>query len=248
MTDQGIQFPKFYVTATSPCPYLEGKEERKVFTELNGPDASALNEALGKVGFRRSQTVVYRPACESCSECVSVRVQTKPYSPSRSIKRIIKSNSDLKSEVRPSVATEEQFDLLSRYLTARHADGSMAGMSYDEYSEMMESSPVKTVTIEYRKVLSNELMAVALTDQLSDGLSMVYSFFEPEAPKRSFGTYLIHNHIERCKAANQPYVYLGYYVRNSPKMSYKARFSPIERLGPNGWYLFDKDRLPDHTT
>lgn len=239
MTNQSLQFPKFYVTATSPCPYLDGEEERKVFTELQGPDASALNEALGKVGFRRSQTVVYRPACEACAECVSVRVRASGYNPSKSIKRIARNNADLKSEIRPPLATQEQYDLLSRYLLTRHADGSMAGMSFDEFKDMIEASPVQTVLIEYRRALSGELMAVALTDEMSDGLSMVYSFFEPNKPKRSFGTYLIHDHIVRAKQANQAHVYLGYFVEGSPKMNYKSRFKPLERLGPNGWYPFD---------
>lgn len=245
MTNQGIQFPKFYVTAASPCPYLDDQEERKVFTELRGPDAEALNEALGKVGFRRSQTVVYRPACETCAECVSVRVLAKHYAPSRSLKRIAKANSDLTAEVKPPVTTDEQFDLLSRYLDSRHADGSMAGMLREEFDDMVESSPVQTVQIEYRKALTGELVAVALTDELSDGLSMVYSFFAPEAEKRSVGTYLIHDHILRAAAANQPHVYLGYYVKNSAKMSYKARFRPLERLGPNGWYPFELDTKPE---
>lgn len=239
MTNQGIQFPKFYVTAASPCPYIDGQEERKVFTELQGPEAEALNEALGKVGFRRSQTVVYRPACENCAECVSVRVLAKSYKPSRSQRRIAKLNSDLTVEVRPPVTTDEQFDLLTRYLGARHADGSMAGMTREEFDDMVESSPVQTVQFEYRKALTGDLVAVALTDELSDGLSMVYSFFEPEAERRSIGTYLIHDHIMRAANANQPHVYLGYYVKDSPKMSYKSRFKPLERLGPNGWYPFD---------
>lgn len=239
MTDQGIQFPKFYVTAPSACPYLEGLEERKVFTELRGPDASALNEALGKVGFRRSQTVVYRPACENCSQCISVRVRCHEYEPSRSIRRIVKQNNDIVAEVRPPVATKEQYELLTRYLDTRHGDGSMAGMSYGEYQDMADTSPVQTVLVEYRHALTRELKAVALTDELSDGLSMVYSFFAPEESKRSFGTYIVHDHAVRAKASNQPYVYLGYYVKNSRKMSYKARFKPLDQLGPNGWYLFE---------
>lgn len=239
MTDQGIQFPKFYVTASSPCPYIEGQEERKVFTELRGPDAEALNEALGKVGFRRSQTVVYRPACETCAECVSVRVLAQQYAPSRSQRRIAKLNTDLSAEVKPPVTTDEQFDLLTRYLGARHGDGSMAGMTRSEFDDMVESSPVQTVQIEYRKAITGELIAVALTDELTDGLSMVYSFFAPDMERRSIGTYLIHDHIVRAARANQPHVYLGYYVKDSSKMNYKARFKPLERLGPNGWYPFD---------
>lgn len=236
MTDQGLQFPKFYVTAPSPCPYLDGKVERKVFTELKGPDAAALNEALGRVGFRRSQSVVYRPACEGCSECVSVRVRVKDFRPTRSLRRVAKANTDLKSEVRPPVVTDEQYQLLANYLNTRHADGTMADMSAEEFKDMVETSPVQTVLVEYRRAIDGKLMATALTDELSDGLSMIYSFYETSEAARSLGTYLIFDHIERARRANQPYVYLGYWVKGSPKMSYKGRFRPLERLGQNGWY------------
>ncbi len=240
MTDQGLQFPKFYVTAPSPCPYLNGKTERKVFTELRGPDATALNEALGRVGFRRSQSVVYRPACENCSECVSVRVRTKDFEISRSQKKVLKLNSDLRADVRPPQTTDEQYDLLKSYLLNRHADGSMADMSAEEYRDMVEASPVSTVLVEYRRAIDNELMAVALTDELSDGLSMIYSYFNTEDPKRGIGTYIILDHIARAKHANQPHVYLGYWVKDSPKMNYKGRFQPLEQLGPNGWHDIDR--------
>ena len=237
MTDQGLQFPKFFVTAPSPCPYLSDKVERKVFTDLMGPDAPALNEALGKVGFRRSQSVIYRPACENCAACISVRVRATDFSAGRSMKRILKRNSDIKSEVRPPIITQEQYDLLSRYLEARHNDGSMADMSYDEFQDMVESSPVTTVLVEYRQVLDNQLIAVALTDDLSDGFSMVYSFFDTDCSDRSLGSYIILDHLQRAVLMNLPYVYLGYWVKGSPKMSYKDRFQPLEYLGPNGWSI-----------
>ena len=236
MTDQGLQFPKFYVTAPAPCPYLSGKVERKVFTELRGPDAPSLNEALGRVGFRRSQSVVYRPACEGCTACVSVRVRARDFTPSRSLKRIARRNTDLKSVLRPAHVTEEQYDLLRHYLNARHADGTMADMSQGEYRDMVETSPVKTALIEYRRSLDNKLMAVALTDELSDGLSMVYSFFDTSENGRSLGTYMILNHIDRAMKDGMPYVYLGYWVEGSRKMDYKRRFNPLERLGPEGWF------------
>jgi len=239
VTDQGLQFPKFYVTAPSPCPYLDGHIERKVFTELSGPDASALNEALGRVGFRRSQSVVYRPACENCSQCISVRVRAKEFAISRSQRKVLKNNSDLKAEIVPPQVTDEQFSLLQVYLNDRHSDGSMADMTMEEFQEMVESSPVTTVLIEYRRTIDNQLIALALTDELSDGLSMIYSCFDTSCADRSFGTYIILDHIARAGMANQPYVYLGYWVKDSRKMSYKCRFKPLEKLGPNGWYDAD---------
>jgi len=236
MTNQGLQFPKFYVTAPSPCPYLEGQVERKVFTELLGPDAPALNEALGRVGFRRSQSVVYRPACENCSQCISVRVRTEDFAISRSQKKVLKINGDLIAEMTPPQITDEQYELLQSYLSSRHGDGSMADMTRDEFADMVESSPVSTILVEYRRAIDRQLLAVALTDELSDGLSMIYSFFDTTDGNRSLGTYIILDHIARARHAVQAHVYLGYWVEGSRKMNYKNRFKPLEKLGPNGWY------------
>jgi leucyl-tRNA---protein transferase len=239
MTDQGLQFPKFYVTAPSPCPYLENHTERKVFTELRGPDAAALSEALGRVGFRRSQSVVYRPACENCSQCISVRVRAGEFEISRSQRKVLKNNRDLKAEIVPPQVTQEQYDLLQVYLNDRHSDGTMADMTLEEFQEMVESSPVSTVLIEYRRTIDNQLIAFALTDELSDGLSMIYSCFDTSFGGRSLGTYIILDHIARAHHGNQPHVYLGYWVKDSRKMNYKCRFKPLEKLGPNGWYDAD---------
>ena len=240
MTDQGLQFPKFYVTAPSPCPYLKGKTERKVFTELAGPDAPSLNEALGRVGFRRSQSVVYRPACENCSECISVRVRAQEFNLSKSQKRVAKANTDLLAQICPPQVTDEQYDLLKDYLNSRHKGGSMADMSIEEYRDMVEASPVTTILVEYRRVIDSHLMAVALTDELTDGLSMIYSYFAPSENKRSLGTYIILDHIARAKHAAKPHVYLGYWVKGSKKMSYKDKFTPLEKLGPGGWQDSDQ--------
>lgn len=238
MTQQGLQFPQFYVTAAGECPYLPGKEERKVFTELTGFDANALNEALSRVGFRRSQGVAYRPACENCSACISVRVIAKDFEPSKSMKKVLKRNQDLQHTIHPPIVTQEQYELLRRYLGSRHGDGSMVDMTFEEYQEMVESSTVNTNLIEYRKIIDNELYAVALTDHMSDGLSMVYSFFNPDIENRGLGNYLIIKHIQYCQDNNIPYVYLGYWVEESQKMAYKARFGPLEMLGPAGWSAF----------
>lgn len=242
MTDLSYQFPRFFVTAPSPCPYLEGKEERKVFTDLSVPDASELNEALGRVGFRRSQSICYRPACEQCNACVSVRVLAKEFEPSKSLKKIRRKNIDIKVEIADAYATPEQFELLRKYLKVRHHEGGMADMDEFEFAEMIEQSPVNTRVIEYREppkdndnLKPGKLIGCALTDILSDGLSMVYSFFDPDSPRSSLGTTMIIDHIERTKKIDLPYVYLGYWVKGSSKMDYKTRFTPYEKLSVKGW-------------
>lgn len=243
MTDLSYQFPRFFVTAPSPCPYLDGKEERKVFTDLSVPDAIELNEALGRVGFRRSQSITYRPACEQCNACVSVRVMAQKFNPSKSLKRVKAKNTDLKIEITDAFATVEQFELLRTYLDQRHKSGGMAGMDEFEYAEMVELSPVNTKIIEYREppkeddlLKPGKLIACALIDILSDGMSMVYSFFDPESERASLGSMMIIDNIERTKKNGLPYVYLGYWVEGSSKMDYKTRFKPYEKLSSLGWY------------
>lgn len=243
MTDQSLQFPRFYVTAPSPCPYLPGKEERKVFTELKGQDAESLNDALSRVGFRRSQSVAYRPACEGCAACISVRVVAAAFQPSKSMRRVEKRNADLVVLERTPVGKVEQFSLLRRYLRARHPDGGMAEMDFEEFSEMVENSPVNTSLVEYRTPKDDpwapgKLVGCTLSDEMSDGLSMVYSFFDPDCPRPSLGTAMIIDHIRRANRRQLGYVYLGYWIRGSQKMAYKAQFKPLERLGPEGWFPF----------
>jgi arginine-tRNA-protein transferase len=243
MVQLGSRFPQFYLTAPAPCPYLSGQLERKVFTQLIGRPARALNDALTHAGFRRSQNIAYKPACEGCTACVSVRVVAKAFSPSRSQRRIVRLNADLGVEVTTNVATHEQFELLRRYLDARHAGGGMAGMDEDDYMAMVEDSAVETHIVEFRLPTKNggrrgPLIAAALSDMLGDGLSMVYSFFDPRQARRSLGSFMILDHVRRAQASQLDYVYLGYWVRGSRKMSYKVQFKPIEALGSEGWEPF----------
>ncbi|GER07642.1 putative arginyl-tRNA--protein transferase [Iodidimonas muriae] len=245
MTDQSMQFPRFYVTASSPCPYLDGHEERKVFTELSGTNAHALNEALSRVGFRRSQSVVYRPACDHCNACISVRVVANAFLPSKSMRRTRNRNADLQMFEEPAKITDEQFQLLKTYLQDRHGDGGMASMDQQEFAEMVENSPIETMLVEYRLPPKaddpentenrGQLVGVALTDILSDGLSMVYSFFNTDMARRSLGTFIILDHIQRAKRRGLRNVYLGYWIEKSPKMAYKCAFHPLEKLGAEGW-------------
>jgi arginine-tRNA-protein transferase len=248
VTQHSRDTPQFYLTAPSPCPYLPGREERKVFTHLVGDRAPGLNDLLTHGGFRRSQSIAYRPACETCRACVSVRVIVDRFKPSRSMRRVRAQNSDVIGEMRVQAPSSEQYSLFRAYLDSRHRDGGMADMTVLDYAMMVEDSHVKTRLVEYRKRGpdssingrgSGSLLAVALTDVLSDGLSMVYSFFDPEEAARSLGTHMILDHIERARKINLPYVYLGYWVRGSGKMDYKARFLPQERLLPDGWTRFD---------
>ncbi len=239
--------PQFYLTAPSACPYLPRRDERKVFTHLIGKRAAALNDTLTQSGFRRSQTIAYRPACENCRACVSVRVKVDEFVLSRSLRRVDEKNADVRGTVIRAEPSSEQYSLFRRYLDVRHADGGMADMTVLDYSMMIEDSHVETRLLEYRvgatSVSPGRLIAVALTDLLADGLSMVYSFYEPGEQARSLGSFMILDHIRRAKRLGLPHLYLGYWVEGSKKMAYKARFLPQERLGMNGWDRVDSEQL-----
>jgi len=186
---------QFYLTIPSPCPYLEGRMERKIFTQLDPLSGPHLNNYLTHAGFRRSQNVIYRPACEACRECKSLRILARAFDPSKSLRRTLARNGDLSRSIAEPLA--------------RDANG--------------------------------VLVAAVLIDVLEDGLSMVYSFFDPELRQRSLGNYMIIDHLDRCQMKNLPHLYLGYWVDGSPKMSYKARFKPSEILGSNGWRSLTDD-------
>ncbi|NWH08601.1 MAG: arginyltransferase [Alphaproteobacteria bacterium] len=240
MTEQfNPRIPQFYLTQPAPCPYLPGKQERKVFTRLAGDQACTLNDTLTHAGFRRSQNIAYRPACEGCSACVSVRILVDAFEPSKNQRRVIARNSDLAVSVVDPWATEEQYLLLRQYLDLRHKGGGMSEMNMFDFVAMVEDSSVKTHLAEYRVATAGGepgvLKAAALTDVLGDGLSMVYSFFDTAAEDRSLGTFMVLDHIEQARARGLPYVYLGYLVEGCRKMSYKARFAPLEALTSDGW-------------
>ena len=241
-----IRFPRFFVTSPAPCPYLPGRSERKVFTELKGGHADQLNEALGRIGFRRSQTVAYRPSCVDCQACVSVRVVANEFKPSNTQKRDIRRNADLvATECRPW-ATDEQFDLLTRYLAVRHPDGGMSTMDELDYADMVEHTPVTSSLVEYREPdvhgKPGRLVGACLTDRQGDGLSMIYSFYDPDhASRAGLGNYIILDHIRRAADDGLAYVYLGYWVEGSPRMQYKVRYRPLERLTREGWQRMGRD-------
>ncbi len=235
--------PQFYVTAPQPCPYLHGRAERKLFTALQGDGAAELNSALSRQGFRRSQNVLYRPSCESCVACMSARIRVADFQPSRTQRRLLRRNTDLERVAISAWATEEQYDLFRSYLDHRHADGGMADMDIFEFAAMIEETPIRTSVIEYRKASAlsfdaserDHLAAVCLTDILDDGLSLVYSFYDPALESRSLGTHVILDHIGMAQEAGLPFVYLGYWVPGSRKMGYKANFSALEIYKGGVW-------------
>lgn len=242
------RFPRFFVTSPSPCPYLPGRQERKIFTELTGQHAGELNDALGRIGFRRSQSVAYRPSCAGCTACVSVRVVAEQFQPNATQRKLMKRHGDLEVTACKPWATEEQFELLHRYLKTRHPGGGMAAMDESDYADMVEQSPVSSYVIEYREPSVDgergRLIGACITDQQADGLSMIYSFFEADSGTRpGLGNFIIMDHILRARSASLPYVYLGYWVKGSERMAYKTRYRPIEVLGPNGWSLLSDEDM-----
>jgi leucyl-tRNA---protein transferase len=225
----------FYRTAALPCPYLSGKVERKLVTELVGRGATAFYNDLSRAGFRRSHNLAYRPACAGCSACLPVRIAAAEFAPTRSLKRIRRINSDLKARVAPPAVTVEQYRLFLRYQRSRHTDSDMAAMSYGDYRAMVEDSPVSTRLVELRDGMG-ALRGACLVDLLDDGLSAVYSFYDPADAKRGLGNLLVLALIDETLRRGLPYVYLGYWVKESPKMAYKARFRPLEGLDSQGWH------------
>ena len=244
MTEQHKHFPEFYVTAAQPCPYLPGKLERKLFTHLTRDKSAENIDNLLRSGFRRSQNIAYMPYCEGCHACVSVRVVIGDFEPGRSMRRTAELNRDLVAQRITAVPTSDQFRLFRKYIEARHPGGGMADMGVLDFAMMVEDSVITTFISEYRMKPESPLdsdfeswplLAVALCDQLSDGISMVYSFFDPDLEDRGLGTHMILDHIEFTRRLGLPYLYLGYWIEGSRKMDYKRRYQPQEHLGPSGW-------------
>ena len=241
--------PQFYVTAPQACPYLDGRVERKLFTALQGENAAELNDKLSQQGFRRSQNVLYRPSCQDCAACLSARINTNHFNPSRTQRRTLNKNKHLSRRALSPWATDEQYELFRRYLDSRHATGGMADMDLFEFAAMIEETPIRTRIIEYTckdEDSSDILQAVSLSDILEDGISMVYSFFDPALQSASLGTFMILDHVEIARNMNLPYVYLGYWVSGSAKMAYKAKFSGLEVFTGGEWKLLDDSNAFTH--
>jgi len=232
----------FYTTAPLPCPYLENRLERKLVTELTGADAEALHDRLSRAGFRRSHNIAYAPVCPGCQACIPIRIDARGFTPSRTQRRIAAANAAVEGFEVPPRATTEQFALFQRYQAARHAEGDMAAMGFYDFRAMVEDTPIETCVVEFRDP-DDTLVAACLTDRLSDGLSAVYSFFDPRHAARSLGTFMILWLVRRALALDLPHVYLGYWVPQSRKMAYKARFRPVEILWGGQWRRLAEDEV-----
>lgn len=235
---------QFFRSGPLPCPYLPGKVERKLFTRLSGPHAAEVNSTLSRAGFRRSHDIVYRPVCPGCDACVPVRIPVADFTPGRTMRRLQRLNADLVVTGTPALATVEQYRLFTAYQQSRHGDSDMARMSLADYSAMIDEGRAETTIFELHTD-ARKLLGAILTDRLEDGLSAVYSFFEPGEQRRSLGTYMILALIEQARRENLPYVYLGYWIEASRKMAYKARFYPLEALGREGWARMDRPPVSD---
>jgi arginine-tRNA-protein transferase len=230
----------FFATAPMPCPYLAGRVERRLVTELAGRHSISFHDVLSQAGFRRSHSIAYVPVCSECDACAAVRIVVPQFTPSRTQRRVWIRNGDIIGTEGPARATEEQYTLFRAYQKARHRDGEMARMDYYDYQTMIEDTPVDTLMVEFRDP-EDTLLAACLTDRVADGFSAVYSFYDPNLARRGLGTFMILWLVERARALGRSFVYLGFWVRNSPKMSYKSRFKPLERYQPTGWTLLETD-------
>jgi arginyl-tRNA--protein-N-Asp/Glu arginylyltransferase len=236
-----IPFENFFATASVPCPYVPGRSERKLIVELAGRAAPAFYNELSRAGFRRSHRLAYRPACRSCTACVPVRIAVERFAHTRSTRRVRNANAGTDGAVTGRLlaprASEEQFELFAAYQRSRHRDSDMAAMSYADYRGMVEDTAVRTAIVEFRDK-AGTLAAVSLIDRLDDGISAVYCFYDPAPHHRSLGTWCILWLVEECRREGLAYVYLGYWIAESPKMAYKARFPALERLAEGSWIPF----------
>ncbi|MBP2294437.1 arginyltransferase [Azospirillum rugosum] len=231
---------QFFRSGPMPCPYLPGRVERKLFTRLLGPYSAEVNSTLSRAGFRRSHDIVYRPVCPNCQACVPVRIPVATFEASRSQKRVARINQDLRLNEAPAVATGEQYRLFATYQNSRHGESDMARMAMADFAAMIDEGRADTSLFEARDA-HGRLVGCMLTDRLTDGFSAVYSFYDARQDRRSLGTHMILSLIERAQAEGLPYVYLGYWIEQSRKMAYKAKFRPLEALGRDGWYRLPED-------
>ena len=220
------------MTRANACAYIDGNVEQRLALDLTeNPQA---HDKLAMAGFRRVENWAYKPVCQKCQACMPIRIDCDSFISGRNLSRIYKSNQDLTRIVSTKQVNQDHYILFQEYLTNRHEDGQMAAMSFQEFSNMIHNSPIETFLVEYRDV-TGELIACIMVDVQEDGLSAVYSFFDPLSAGRSLGTFMILDLIEMTKEMQKRYLYLGFYIAQSRKMAYKARFSPSEVFIHGEW-------------
>lgn len=226
---------RFFLTVPHPCSYLPGREATTLFLDPQETVAPEVYDALTLLGFRRSGSNLYRPHCEACSACTSVRIPIDDFAPSRTQRKLINRNRDLSIRLRPTEFDEQHYALYARYIRARHADGDMFPPSRDQYRMFLTQAHPFAKLLEFR--LGDHLMAVAATDLLGHGLSAIYTFFDPDPifERRSLGSFSILSQIELARKRHLPHVYLGYWIRECQKMRYKQDYRPLEYLNGGRW-------------
>ncbi len=227
--------PKLYLSAPHPCPYIEPETASTVLLDPDHQVDNALFSILLKNGFRRSGDTIYRPHCRNCNACVSVRIPAREFRPNRAQLRTFNRNSDLHTTMVPASFKEEHFDLYCRYQRWRHTGDIMDHSDPQRYREFMVDSSIETVFIEFRD--QGTLVALAVCDLPDDGLSAVYTFFDPDLKKRSLGTYAIMKQLEYVRDMQLDWLYLGYWIDGCRKMSYKTSFKPIFGFVKKEWQL-----------
>lgn len=225
---------QYYITPPHRCSYLDDRSARMVFIDPQQPIDSMTLSELSRQGFRRSGDFIYRPECHHCRQCLSARIPVQLFKPNSSQKRALKNNRDLRMESRPTrQATMVHYRLYERYINERHYDGDMYPPNREQFDKFLVESCTSSFFLEFWQ--ADQLLCVAACDELDDGLSAVYTFFDPDLTARSLGTFAILMQVEWARQRDLPHVYLGYWVPESPKMRYKSQFSPLEILLDGRW-------------
>lgn len=227
---------KLYATHEHPCSYIEGRLATTVFVDPAASLDAELYSELSNVGFRRSGKHIYRPHCQNCRACIPVRIPVEQFKFTRSQKRCLKRNRDLTVEIVPSIDSDEHYQLYENYITLRHNDGDMFPPSREQYVEFLSAQWGVTRYLEFR--LEKKLVAVAVSDRIAQGLSAIYTFFDPAEDNRSLGVLAVLQQIAQAKALSLPYVYLGYWIKECDKMSYKSQYRPLQMLIEDRWLTF----------